>query len=822
MTDEYKKYGGTNNYNKNNTLQCSSMISKFVGVTGDKSSLNISCKDGVNYIESKGDTIEFRDYLNVEPSIVFNINGLTPGINMKFNTIYDLSGPINNYDAVNKKYVDDAISTGGGSYVPLTGGIMTGQLGFNIPGSGDVDKIYLSGSSIKSKIAHDDLNNNIRIKAGGTDTTGNNGSIIMATHTEGIGYADRLVINSDGDVYFDDANLNISGTFENTFLDTKYENLFIKSSVKGSTVFNTSIEGRLGVNCKAINGITLDVSGNLGVQNDNSTFMIDSSGSRNYIKSGIDYTSGSRDLIFMGSSVGSEKMVIKSDGNVGIGTLNPTQALQVNGSLGLTSSNAGIRIVGDPTGNYIESGDSDLTGSTSRDLYFSGMNASSKKMVIKSNGNVGIGTTNPVNRLDISGSLGLNCNLINDVSGINFCDGTYIGHGNSFDISTNEELHMKSSKKIIIESDELELNCNGTIKTDSEIIIDTQSGESGLIHKSGNVEIRTYINTDYGAYIQTITDDDLLVTTNNRSHSEANVIFKKDKTTSFNNNKITDVGDPTSDTDAVNKQHIDNSFVKKTGDTVSNYLTINGILKTGGSEGSYLEIQDNLYNGFNEINFISPRVDTKFKNGNSVILNLNVGVSEFSSGLKMNKQIDMNGNHILNIANPKQPTDAVNKIYIDNNTHEGNRFIILKPSNIISLNKNSNKLLLPYFDVIDPLSNNPDVNNSLIRREFETQWSIIISSSLLNNKPKNILYIIHFELYFSNTEPKDIIITEYFWEGNNLGPETIVVNIKNATWRIKTHYIGFQVGGLKKYYEISSSVATNIETNSTIRFIAII
>lgn len=36
----------------------------------------------------------------------------------------------------------------------------------------------------------------------------------------------------------------------------------------------------------------------------------------------------------------------------------------------------------------------------------------------------------------------MSCNLINDVSGINFCDGTYIGPGGSFDISSNDAVKI--------------------------------------------------------------------------------------------------------------------------------------------------------------------------------------------------------------------------------------------------------------------------------------------------------------------------------------------------------------------------------------------
>lgn len=40
----------------------------------------------------------------------------------------------------------------------------------------------------------------------------------------------------------------------------------------------------------------------------------------------------------------------------------------------------------------------------------------------------------------------VNCNFLNDVSGINFCDGTYIGPGGSFDISSNQNIVIKSTQ----------------------------------------------------------------------------------------------------------------------------------------------------------------------------------------------------------------------------------------------------------------------------------------------------------------------------------------------------------------------------------------
>jgi hypothetical protein len=45
-----------------------------------------------------------------------------------------------------------------------------------------------------------------------------------------------------------------------------------------------------------------------------------------------------------------------------------------------------------------------------------------------------------------SGNLDLSCNLIQDVSGIYFCDGTYIGSGSSFDISSNQVLVLSGKQ----------------------------------------------------------------------------------------------------------------------------------------------------------------------------------------------------------------------------------------------------------------------------------------------------------------------------------------------------------------------------------------
>jgi hypothetical protein len=109
------------------------------------------------------------------------------------------------------------------------------------------------------------------------------------------------------------------------------------------------------------------------------------------------------------SEGGAEAMRIDSDGNVGIGITSPTEKLHVIGNTLLSDSDAGVLKVNraSASANQIAINSNGTLagyiGATSTAIFSSADASGVERLRIDSDGNVGIGTTSPAVKLDVSG-----------------------------------------------------------------------------------------------------------------------------------------------------------------------------------------------------------------------------------------------------------------------------------------------------------------------------------------------------------------------------------------------------------------------------------
>jgi hypothetical protein len=230
------------------------------------------------------------------------------------------------------------------------------------------------------------------------------------------------------------------------------------------------------------NQLFLQTNGNIGIGKNNPSFTLDVSGSfksktildvddavgeNGYLLTSTEnaYLWSNPAIITVGSSTISldnrwdncgNNIYNNNSGNVGIGTNTPIYKLDVSGRTIIRNSLYMNRTdISDVSGIYFSSGSyikegSSFDISSNRSIRFN-----NNQLFLQNNGNIGIGTNTPIYRLDVSGrtiirdSLYMNATDISDVSGIYFRDGTYIGHGNSFDIRSPEVIKFNNNKLVI-------------------------------------------------------------------------------------------------------------------------------------------------------------------------------------------------------------------------------------------------------------------------------------------------------------------------------------------------------------------------------------
>ena len=336
------------------------------------------------------------------------------------------------------------------------------------------------------------------------DTNGNERMRITSSGNVGIGITNpskKLDVNGDGNF---EGNLDVGGT--------------ITGDLSGNAATATTLQ-----TAKTIGGVSFDGTNDIDLPGVNTTGNQDISKSNLTLSSShaLNIKTMSNNAILF-STNNNEKIRIKGSGYVGIGTTDPGQKLDVNGTVNVME-NLILKVSSDNHNDstnsilFQNSGDSynwrigrrylasrDISHNSSL-VFSSGLDGDftslSDKFTITSSGNVGIGTTNPSKKLEVDGDVSFSGDL--NVSGTGKFTKLGVGlpHSGGYALYTHS---IKAQNNSIFENDldvkgELETdtitisgdNMNIKTNTNHDIIFSTNNIETLRIKNNGNVGIGT-------------------------------------------------------------------------------------------------------------------------------------------------------------------------------------------------------------------------------------------------------------------------------------------------------------------------------------------
>ena len=217
----------------------------------------------------------------------------------------------------------------------------------------------------------------------------------LTGNTNLTGSTKKLILNSGAQLGFEDA--------------TPTGTIYLYND--GAATSRLNIGGTMWVEEGGNVGIgTTSPSANLEVKGDGDiiratrgTFTVTTSmtsGSHNILSYGKGFNVGTSDANSLGfSTSNSTRLLITSAGNVGIGTTSPGYKLHNTG----TSRLEGRVTLGGNVNNFIQGNGSSLEFKSNGDYFFN--KGASTQLTILSNGNVGIGTTSPSQKLEVDGQV---------------------------------------------------------------------------------------------------------------------------------------------------------------------------------------------------------------------------------------------------------------------------------------------------------------------------------------------------------------------------------------------------------------------------------
>ena len=295
--------------------------------------------------------------------------------------------------------------------------------------------------------------------------------------------------------------IRVQGTNNNITTGASMEFWTRKGNSNPTESMRISTNGNVGIGT-ASPGFKLDVSGD-GIRNIRSTagwagwFENTASSSGVVITAGVD--SGDAPLLVRKQN-GTEIFSVRGNGvswfnggNVGIGTTSPDYLLDLSKTAVSVDTYSGINLQASNYGYTIEGG---ITQNVGGELIFSSNNAGTRNPRVKfaANGNVGIGTTTPLAKLDIQGTQGQLFSVTDDLSGSIFAVADISGVP-IFDVNSSGVSYFDGEVNIGRGTNFYTLNVgatsSGSIYTDGRIFGGGDFYVAGEAIFNGNVGIGT-------------------------------------------------------------------------------------------------------------------------------------------------------------------------------------------------------------------------------------------------------------------------------------------------------------------------------------------